>query len=127
MNKFNIGQTITAVYKTGKYIGEIVDVRPQHYLIKMLAVLKHPMQGDLHSPKNPNPSFFHERRALAFHEKTNVPKKLVHAYNEKIPNYTESLHHAVNNMKQELQEEGSAWADRSLSHLKTLEMDYFKK
>lgn len=31
MNELKIGDKVTAIYKTGKYIGEITDIRPQHF------------------------------------------------------------------------------------------------
>lgn len=44
--------------KTGKYIGEITGIYPDHYVVRTLAVLKHPMQGDLHHPKETDVAFF---------------------------------------------------------------------
>ncbi len=58
MSEFQIGDKVTAIYKTGKYIGEITEERAQHYLVRVLAVLTHPMQGDLHHPKNADVKFF---------------------------------------------------------------------
>lgn len=126
MNVLKIGDKVTAIYKTGKYIGEITDIRPQHFLVRILAVLKHPMQGDLHQPKEAEVVFFHERRALAYREQTNVPKQMVKLYVGEIPDYTDSLKAAVEKMKEELLEDGSAWAQRSLKNIETLEKDYFK-
>ncbi|MFL6560658.1 MAG: sporulation phosphorelay system protein KapB, partial [Bacillus sp. (in: firmicutes)] len=72
MSEIKVGQMVTAIYKTGKYIGEITEVRPQHYLVRVLAVLKHPMQGDLHNPKDANVLIFHERKALSYREQANI-------------------------------------------------------
>ena len=102
--EFNIGDKVTAIYKTGKYIGEINDIRPTSYLVKVLAVVKHPMQGDLHNPKQTEVSMFHQRRALAFRERTNVPKNMVRVFEEEIPEYKESLREAVEKMKRTLSE-----------------------
>ncbi|MGJ7920091.1 kinase-associated lipoprotein B [Neobacillus sp. LXY-4] len=126
MSELQIGDHVTAIYKTGKYIGEITDVRPQHYLVRVLAVAKHPMQGDLHNPKDANVDFFHQRRALAFREQANIPKQMVKAYNETIPDYLNSLQSAVEKMKQELTEQNTPWSERSLDLLADLEKDYFK-
>ena len=42
MDSLQLGNKVTAHYKTGKYIGEITDIRPEHILVKVLAVAKHP-------------------------------------------------------------------------------------
>ncbi|MBT2646202.1 kinase-associated lipoprotein B [Bacillus sp. ISL-34] len=123
---FKIGDKVTAIYKTGKYIGEVTDIRPAAYLVKVLAVLKHPMQGDLHNPKQTEVSMFHQRRALAFREQTNVPKNMVRNFNEEIPEYKESLREAVEKMKCTLSEAQTEWNDKSLQLLEDLAADYFK-
>lgn len=126
MSEFQIGDTVTAIYKTGKYIGEITQIRPQGYLVRVLAVLKHPMQGDLHHPKDAEVPFFHERRALSFREQATVPKQMVRHYEEEAPDYHASLKEALDKMKQELMENPSPWAERSLAMAESLEKDYFK-
>ncbi|MDV7764256.1 kinase-associated lipoprotein B [Peribacillus sp. CSMR9] len=123
---FKIGDKVTAIYKTGKYIGEITDIRPAAYLVKVLAVMKHPMQGDLHNPKQTEVSMFHQRRALAFREQTNVPKNMVRDFEEEIPEYKESLREAVEKMKRTLSEANTEWNDKSLQLLEDLAADYFK-
>lgn len=126
MAEFKIGDLVTAIYKTGKYIGEITEERPQAYLVRVLAVMKHPLQGDLHHPKDADAMMFHERRALAYREQTNVPKQMVKPYTEEIPDYQESLRSAVEKMKKELSEDASPWAEKSLELIESLEKDYFK-
>ena len=126
MDELKIGDPVSAIYKTGKYIGEITDIRPQHYLVRVLAVLKHPAQGDLHSPKNIDVGFFHERRALAYREQANIPMKMVKPYTEEIPEYNQSLKEVVGTMKQELNEDSSPWALKCLELMESLENDYFK-
>ncbi|MGE6611649.1 kinase-associated lipoprotein B [Peribacillus sp. NPDC076916] len=123
---FKIGDKVTAIYKTGKYIGEVTDIRPAAYLVKVLAVLKHPMQGDLHNPKQTEVSMFHQRRALAFREQTNVPKNMIKNFDEEIPEYKESLREAVEKMKSTLSEAQTEWNDKSLQLLEDLAADYFK-
>jgi kinase-associated protein B len=123
-NTLQIGDIVTGIYKTGKYIGEITNVRPQHYLVKILAVLKHPTQGDLHSHKQVDVPLFHERRALAFHEQTNIPKPMVKSYDGEVPTYQDSLHQALEQQMAELQEDGSPWATRCLENLYTLKTEY---
>lgn len=126
MDSLKVGDTVTAIYKTGKYIGEITDIRPEHYLVKVLAVVKHPMQGDLHHPKDAAVPFFHERRALAYREQTNVPKKMVKAFDEEVPDYQGSLKAAMQLLKEELTRDSSEWAQQSLKNINQLEKDYFK-
>ncbi|PMC40654.1 kinase [Bacillus sp. UMB0899] len=125
MDDKKIGEVVTGIYKTGKYIGVITDVRPMHYLVQVKAVIKHPQQGDLHNPKQADVQMFHERRALAFNEQTNVPKQMVRYFEGDIPNYRQSLENAVNTMKQELEEMNTEWAIQSLNRLHVLEKDYF--
>lgn len=126
MTELQVGEKVTAIYKTGKYIGEITEMRPQHYLVRVLAVLKHPMQGDLHNPKDANVLFFHERRALSFREQANVPQQMVKPFANQIPEYQASLKESIEKMKKELTDDSSEWALRSLKNIETLEKDYFK-
>ncbi|WP_026584035.1 kinase-associated lipoprotein B [Bacillus sp. J33] len=126
MTEMKVGDKVTAIYKTGKYIGEVTDIRPQHYLVRVMAVLKHPMQGDLHNPKEADVMMFHERRALAYREQTNVPKQMVKPFAEEIPEYKDSLRKALDKMRTELEGDSSAWSEKSLRNLEALEKDYFK-
>jgi len=126
MSDLKIGDRVTAIYKTGKYAGEITDIRPEHYLVRILAVLKHPMQGDLHNPKDADVGIFHERRALAYREQANVPRKMVKPFDNEIPDYRESLQDSVVKFKETLKDDDSAWSTQSLKNIETLEKDYFK-
>jgi kinase-associated protein B len=126
MSELNIGDKVTAIYKTGKYIGEITERRPQHYLVRVLAVAKHPMQGDLHNPKDAEVGFFHERKALSFREQANIPEKMVKPFDGEIPNYVDSLKDATSKLRTELEADNSTWAQQSLRNLDSLEKDYFK-
>jgi kinase-associated protein B len=126
MEEFKVGDIVRAHYKSGTYIGEVTEIRPQHYLVRVLGVIKHPMQGDLHSPKDGDAMIFHERRALAYREQTNVPKNMVKHFEDEVPEYQDSLRQALKKMKQELQEDASIWAEKSLKNIEELEKDYFK-
>lgn len=126
MEELKIGSIVTGIYKTGKYIGEITEVRPQHYLMRVLAVVKHPMQGDLHSPKEADVLIFHERRALSHREQANIPKQMVKPFEGEVPDYLDSLRAAVDKLSKELAGTPSKWADLSLQALESLEKDYFK-
>ncbi|MEH7353266.1 kinase-associated lipoprotein B [Neobacillus drentensis] len=124
MAELQVGEVVTAIYKTGKYIGEITEIRPQHYLVRVLAVMKHPMQGDLHNPKEADVLIFHERRALSLREQANIPKQMVKPFENEVPDYMESLKEAVTKMKKELAEIPSQWAEMSIRSLDSLEKDY---
>ncbi|WP_409302464.1 kinase-associated lipoprotein B [Peribacillus sp. SCS-155] len=124
--QFSVGDKVTAIYKTGKYIGEVTDIRPNAYVVRVLAVAKHPMQGDLHNPKQTDVEMFHQRRSLAYREQTNVPKNMVRPYEGEIPDYQTSLKQAVEHMKKPLQEEDKEWNKMSLKMVEELEADYFK-
>ncbi|KEK25140.1 kinase-associated lipoprotein B [Bacillus gaemokensis] len=119
-----IGEIVTGIYKTGKYIGEITNSRPGSYVVKVLAVLKHPVQGDLHNVKQADVPFFHERRALAYREQTNVPQQMVKKYEGDIPDYKESLQAALETQMSAFQEDDSPFAQRSLQTLQQLKQDY---
>jgi len=121
-----IGEIVTAINKTGKYIGEVTEDRGNTYLVRILAVLKHPMQGDLHNPRQTEVTMFHQRRALAYREQTNVPKNMVKPYEGEIPDYQASLREAVTTMKEALTKEETDFNKLSLQQLEELEADYFK-
>ncbi|OIR59623.1 kinase [Bacillus sp. FMQ74] len=127
MSAFKTGSIVKGFYKTGVYIGEITACRPQHYLVKVKAVLTHPAQGDLHHPKQADVPFFHERKALAYGEQTNIPHHMVKPYDGEVPDYTESLREATAQLRAKLNEDGSEWAKRSLHHLDILEKEYFNR
>ena len=125
MSEWQVGDYVTAFYKTGKYAGEITQIRPNGYIVvKTLAVLKHPMQGDLHNPKQADVDFFHERKALAHLEQTNVPANMVKPFEGEIPPYKASLARALVTLKEDLREDRSEWAARSLECLERLELEY---
>ncbi|WP_412758938.1 kinase-associated lipoprotein B [Metabacillus fastidiosus] len=124
MEEQQIGDIVTAHYRTGKYIGEVTAVNPAHYVVQIKAVLKHPEQGDLHSPKEVDVPFFHERRALAFNERANIVKQMVKLYAGAIPNYKDSLTDSLGTLREELQRNGDTWSNRSLENLKQLEIEY---
>ena len=129
MSEFTIGSIVTAFYKTGKYIGEITDIRPQSYLVRVHAVLKHPMQGDLHHPKDTAVSIFHERKALSFREQMNATKQMVKPYlEEQIPPYQESLQVAIEKLESALlqDKENKEFSNMSLKNLEVLKKEYFK-
>jgi kinase-associated protein B len=125
MSDIQIGDKVTAIYKTGKYIGEITNIRPETILVRVLAVVTHPTQGDLHSHKDADVPLFHERRALAYREQANIPAKMVKHYTEEIPDYKESLQHSIQKLRDQLANDESLWAKKCLENMATLEREYF--
>jgi kinase-associated protein B len=121
---FQVGDHVVAAYKTGEYIGEVVDVSGLKAAVKVLAVTKHPMQGDLHNPEQANVAFFHQRRALAFQEIALMPFPTISLYNKAIPNYEASLRLALDKQKDELQQ-SILFAQKCLNELDILEKEYF--
>jgi len=120
----DIGDFIVTTKKTGKYIGEITQVFPDHYVFKTLAVLKHPAQGDLHHPNEGDVPFFHERKALAYGEQANIPLKTAKPYSGEIPDYTESLRTAVHGLVEKLEKEDTLYSQKSIAALKNLMKEY---
>ncbi|WP_338750889.1 kinase-associated lipoprotein B [Bacillus sp. FJAT-52991] len=118
------GDIVTAFYKTGKYIGEVTAIRAGFYTVKILAVLRHPAQGDLHNPKEANVPFFHERKALAFREQANIPEKTVHLYEGDIPDYFETLQDAFQRLKDRLEQEDTPFSKKSLEALQSVQKEY---
>ncbi|GIN74891.1 kinase [Bacillus sp. J14TS2] len=100
-----IGDIIVTNKKTGKYIGKITALHEDQYTVQILAVLNHPRQGDLHNPLQADVPFFHERKALAYREQTNVPIRIVKPFEGDIPDYKDSLKAAYSRLKESLEAE----------------------
>ena len=119
------GQIVRAFRKTGSYIGEITEIRSDVFVVRVLAVLKHPMQGNLHHPKEVDVPFFHERKAHAFLEQINVPANMVRPFDEEVPKYEDSLQEAVQKLHDELAANPEdPFSKRSLEALKILMPEY---
>ncbi|VEF47118.1 KinB signal transduction protein [Bacillus freudenreichii] len=119
------GQIVRAFRKTGSYIGEITEIRQDICIVRVLAVLKHPMQGNLHHPREVEVPFFHERKAHAFREQIQVPSNMVRPYEDEIPKYENSLKDAVQKLYEELASKPEdPFSNRSLEALKVLIREY---
>ncbi|MBB2482857.1 kinase-associated lipoprotein B [Bacillus sp. APMAM] len=118
------GEIVTFFNKTGKYVGEITACHPDRYLVKTLAVLKHPIQGDLHHPKETDVPFFHERKALAFREQTNIPLKMVKPFDGEVPDYSKSLQDAFNKLYDELMSANTPFSLKSIECLENILKEY---
>lgn len=126
MDNAKIGQTVKAHYNSGTYVGEIVEDRGKDYLVKVLAVVKHPLQGDLHNYGKTENVFFHRRKALSYLEKTNVSKSAVHPFEDDVPDYLESLKEAIDLLKRKLSKDETEFNQAAKLNLQELEKDYFK-
>lgn len=127
MDNMKIGDTVKAHYHSGTYIGKVTEDRGDKYLIEVLAVYKHPLQGDLHNLSATENVFFHERKALAHHEKMNVKKPAVHLYDGEIPEYKHSLKQAIETYRSKLLEKESKYNELALKTLSRLEEEVYAK
>jgi kinase-associated protein B len=122
---FQGGDIVSAEYKSGRYVGRIVEItNTRKVAVQILAVLKHPVQGDLHQPMQADVPFFHQRRALAHNEIALMPLQTIERYDAPVPDYKESLRSAVLHDKREL-DNLRRWAERALTELEQLEKEYF--
>jgi kinase-associated protein B len=120
----NIGDPVTAHYKSGKYTGTITGIRPGGYTVKVSSVLRHPVQGDLHNPNVADVPFFHERKALAQGEQANIAESAVHPFDGEAANYNNSLLAAVTKLEDRLKAKDDAFAIRSLQALQSVKKEY---
>ncbi|CAM3985860.1 kinase-associated lipoprotein B [Paenibacillus alkaliterrae] len=120
---FQIGDLVKAEVRSGQYVGELVEYNSPRALVKVLAVLKHPEQGDLHNPYNPDVPMFHERRALSYTEKTTVPIRDISRYLGKVPDYSESLKAAAA-AEIEALDRLQRWAAKGLEQMQQLQKEY---
>lgn len=122
-SRWQAGDKVKARVRSGLYAGEIVELYGPRAVVKVLAVLKHPEQGDLHHPYNPDVPMFHERKALSYTEKTTVPLRDLAPCAEAIPEYEESLRAAV---QAELDKLDSLyrWSAKALELMQGIKQEY---
>jgi kinase-associated protein B len=123
MDKTQPGTIVKMTYKTGEYIGETVESDGRRLLIKVLAVLGHPTQGDLHHPYDPDAPMFHERKAAAYTEKVWVPVQTAQPFDGAVPAYRDSLNAALA-AEMEKMDRLKRWAEQCLSQLEEVRKDY---
>ncbi|MDB5083792.1 MAG: kinase [Bacilli bacterium] len=124
--QFTAGDVVIASYKTGEYIAELIEYNPPRAVVKVLAVAKHPEQGDLHHPQAVEVPLFHQRRALAYQEKAVVLISTLTHFVHEIPDYNKSLQTAIETDLKNLQRL-QQWAARSIDQLDQLKKDYFPR
>jgi len=119
------GDLVVALYKSGEYVAEVVQWDKPKAKVRILAVLKHPKQGDLHHPLQADVAMFHQRRALAYREVANVFTSQLKPYEgEEAPDYQASLHSALQREMEEMERLDNEFGRRSLIELETLATDY---
>jgi kinase-associated protein B len=125
-NDLKVEDKVTAFYKTGKYTGKIIDEKPTHYVVQIVTVERHPKQGDLHHPNEIEVPFFHERKALAWLERANIPKNMVKPIKEEHSDkeYNDSLKKAFLDLKTELTSEQTPFAHKCLDALREVQKEY---
>ncbi|WP_309118443.1 sporulation phosphorelay system protein KapB [Paenibacillus sp.] len=122
----NVGDLVVARYKSGEYVGELIQLDRPKAKVRTLAVRKHPTQGDLHHPEQADVAFFHERRALSYREVANVFASELAPYDgAEAPDYQASLAEALDAEIATMERRGDAFGRRALLELEKLKRDYF--
>ena len=114
-------------YKTGVYGVEVVEATDNQVLVKIMQVIKHPKQGDLHHPNEVEGVFFHERKALSLYEKRYTTQSKLKPFDDEIVPYTQSLQEAITTLENKLKTEDTPFNQQSLTCLKTLKTDYARQ
>lgn len=112
------------MHKSGIYVVEKLQEQPNGVLVSVQSVITHPMQGDLHSRGEVENVFFHERKALAHHEKRVVDANLLKPYTDEVLPYKDSLIQAVAKMEQKLRSEDTLFNKIALESLTSIKKDY---
>jgi kinase-associated protein B len=129
-HRIQLGDLVRASYKTGEYIGEIAELPGlRKVAVRILAITKHPTQGDLHHPMDPSVPFFHQRRALSEKEIALMPLDCIFPYQGEIPQYQlslkDALHREIASMESLLSDPSyTQWAAKCLEQLKQLNEEY---
>lgn len=122
-HSYQVGDRVRASYKSGEYIGEIVEMMRSKAAVKVLAVVKHPAQGDLHHPYEVDGVFFHQRKALSYREIELMPFYTLSAYKGEVPDYHTSLLSALQE-EIDMSRKMARWGQRSLEELEKLKEEY---
>ncbi|WP_049319827.1 sporulation phosphorelay system protein KapB [Mammaliicoccus sciuri] len=114
-------------HKTGQYVVEIVEEKGDQFLVKVLAVLKHPRQGDLHSPNEVENVFFHERKALSQFEKRYTTAQFLKDYPHDVPNYIDSLKTSLAELEEKMIKRNNDYSEQALKFIEQLKIDYSRQ
>ncbi|MDG5471806.1 sporulation phosphorelay system protein KapB [Jeotgalibacillus sp. ET6] len=124
MSEIEVGQMVRAFYKTGAYIGQITENKGSHAVVQIKEVRKHPKQGDLHHPNETEVPLFHERKALSFNERANIPFTMIKPFDEAPGDYFSSLKDSVSALEQELESKSGAYEEKSYKALQEVKKEY---
>jgi len=122
-NRPLVDQLVRMTYKTGEYAGKVVETGGARAVVQVLAVLKHPQQGNLHHPYDPDVDMFHERRALSHNEKALAAYGDLSSYTGEVPEYKASLVRALEQEAAGL-DRLRRWAERGQATLEIVKQDY---
>lgn len=111
-------------HKSGVYGVEVVEETQDQILVKVMQVIKHPKQGDLHSPNEAEGVFFHERKALSLYEKRYTTKSKLKPIGVDLLPYEVSLQRAITQLETKLKTEDTLYNQKSLMCLNELKKDY---
>ncbi|MCO4328434.1 kinase-associated lipoprotein B [Staphylococcus hyicus] len=111
-------------HKSGVYGVEVVEETQDQILVKVMQVIKHPKQGDLHSPNEAEGVFFHERKALSLYEKRFTTKSKLKPFDVDLLPYEVSLQRAITQLETKLKTEDTLYNQKSLMCLNELKKDY---
>ncbi|MDK9857789.1 sporulation phosphorelay system protein KapB [Staphylococcus equorum] len=111
-------------HKTGSYGVIIKEEDENQVLVQVEQVIKHPKQGDLHSPTETENVFFHERKALSHFEKRYTTKSHLKSFTEDELPYEQSLQQAITKLELKLKDQDTLHAKKSLENLHQLKKDY---
>ncbi|WP_239748087.1 MULTISPECIES: kinase-associated lipoprotein B [unclassified Mammaliicoccus] len=114
-------------HKTGQYVVEVVEEKGDQFLVKVLAVLKHPRQGDLHSPNEVENVFFHERKALSQFEKRYTTAQFLKEYPYDVSNYIDSLKTSLAELEEKMIKRNNAYSEQALKCIEQLKIDYSRQ
>ena len=123
---FEQGSTYIINYKSGRYIAEFVEksLNGPKVVVKILSVLEHPEQGDLHHPYQADVFMFHQRKASAYLEHVLVPIQQLEKYDGETIDYRVSLSDAYQRKLSELSARTDAWSVKAKEQLLLVGTEY---
>lgn len=126
MHEAQAGQHYIVAYKSGEYIVEFMEksMNSPRAVVKIISVVEHPEQGDLHNPYMVEVPLFHQRKAAANGECILVPLSALRPYEGEAPDYASSLASAWRRKHRELSERNDEWARRCLQEMELLREEY---
>ncbi|MEX2416254.1 MAG: sporulation phosphorelay system protein KapB [Paenibacillaceae bacterium] len=122
-----LGTLCMVDYKTGRYIAEFVEKSQNNHsraIVKIISVVDHPQQGDLHHPYQVDVPIFHQRKASAYMEHVLLPMNIIEIYSGEALDYSSSLANAVQRQLQELAGKDDEWSNKAREQLLLLNNEY---